>query len=70
MIWIEYHKQNNNENPDENIKIPQELKYSGWRKDRDYSGETPLMLWIRRYEEPIPQELFYDGWQTDKNNDG
>lgn len=64
MIWIKYHKQ------DGNIKIPKELKYPDWRKDRDYSGETPLMLWISYHKEPIPQELYYDGYQMDKNNDG
>ena len=70
LDWIRYRK---------NELVPKELKYLGWKTDKDdYSG-TPLMYWIKhRKNEPIrdgsleqrsciPEELFYTNWQTDKN---
>ncbi len=52
--------------------IPDELKYDGWRTDRNIHNLTPLMLWVLwcNTGETIPKELTYDGWQTDKTKYG
>lgn len=39
MLWIEYC----GEEADPHVGIPDELKYHGWRTDKDIHGETPLM---------------------------
>ena len=38
MLWIENRQGKN---------IPKELYYKGWKTDKDYYKQTPLMLWIR-----------------------
>jgi hypothetical protein len=69
--WIEYRKNEPicNKLLEPQSGIPEDLKYPGWKTNKNSWNETPLMLWIRfRKHELIPEDLKYPGWETDRNN--
>lgn len=50
--------------------------YDGYLPDKDYNGQTAIMLWIRycQHEYNIPKVLYchchYPNWQTDTDKNG